>query len=260
MKEDRSYDASVDRSRLPVHVAVIMDGNGRWARSRGRRRAEGHAAGADSVRVVTRMCGRLGVKDLTLFAFSTENWNRPKSEVRFLMQLLRKFLASERETILENNVRVRAIGRLHQLPEDVQSELSGIVDLSAGNDGMTLRVALNYGGRQEIVDACRRMLVAVREGRFSPGELDEMSFRQFIYDPEMTDPDLLIRTGGEERVSNFLLWQLSYTELYFPSVCWPDFREAQLAEAFAAFAARERRFGGLPGKGKRRASKAPVSL
>jgi len=259
MKEDRSHDAQLDRSRIPPHVAMIMDGNGRWARARGWRRVDGHSAGADSVRAAARMCGRLGVKELTLFAFSNENWSRPKAEVDFLMRLIRKFLVSERRTIMENDVRLRAIGRTHRLPSDVQDELDKMIALSAGNKGMVLRVALNYGGRQEIVDATRRMIEAVREGHFSPGEIDFDTVRQFLYDPGMTDPDLLIRTGGEMRLSNFMLWELSYTELYFSSVCWPDFREAQLAEAFRAFAGRERRFGGLSSAAKGRSRRAPVA-
>ena len=258
MKEDRSFDAKVDQASIPAHVAIVMDGNGRWARARGWRRMDGHQAGADSVRAVARMCGRLGVTELTLFAFSSENWNRPKAEVDFLMHLLRRFLVSERETIMENDVRLKAIGQLRKLPEDVQDELGKMLALSAGNKGMVLRVALNYGGRQEVIDAARRLAEAVREQQFSLDELDVETFRQFLYDDEMSDPDLLIRTSGEMRLSNFLLWQISYTELYFTSVCWPDFREAQLAEAFTAYAARDRRFGGLPPKPKRRSTQAPV--
>jgi undecaprenyl diphosphate synthase len=221
---------------------------------------EGHSAGADSVRAVARMCGRLGVRELTLFAFSNENWRRPRSEVAFLMNLLRKFLISERQTIMENDVRLRAIGRTAQLPRDVQDELGRAVDMSAVNKGMVLRVALNYGGRQEIIDAARSAAEAVRDGRLTPAALDDRTLRAYLYDPQMTDPDLLIRTGGEMRLSNFLLWQVSYTELYFTPVCWPDFREAQLAEAFRAFASRDRRFGGVGTAPKPGRSRARVAV
>ena len=258
MKEDRSYDALIDRDKVPSHVAVIMDGNGRWARSRGWVRTRGHEVGVRSVRAVTRMCGRLGVREVTLFAFSSENWKRPKREVDFLMRLMEEFVVSERKTVMENDVRVSVIGRLGRLPIGVRRELRKTVEMSQGNKGLLLRLALNYGGRQEIVDAARRMAEQVRQGELDPEDLTPETFRRFFYDQEMSDPDLLIRTGGEMRLSNFLLWQLSYSELYVTPVCWPDFREAELAEAFKAYASRERRFGGLKSETPSRAS-SPVS-
>lgn len=256
MTEDYAEKYGLDPARIPAHVAMIMDGNGRWAASRGLPRTRGHEEGAESVRAVVEMCGRVGVKELTLYAFSTENWSRPKREVSFLMRLLQRFLVSERDKIMENGARVTAIGRLHELPKNVQKELTRTVSMSAENDRILLRFALNYGGRYEIVDAARRFAAAVAAGEIAPDELDPDTFRRFLYDPEMTDPDLLIRTGGEMRLSNFLLWQLSYTELYVTQSRWPEFREPELAEAFRAYAARERRFGQVLSRPKRKRSPA----
>ncbi len=260
MKEDCSHDSRVDRANLPGHVAIIMDGNGRWARARGWARTRGHEAGADSVRAVGRMCGRLGISQLTLFAFSSENWKRPKREVSFLMRLLRDFLISERPSIVSNNVRVRAIGRIAGLPQEVQDELARTIEMTAANTGLLLRLALNYGGRQEIVDAARAFAEKCLRGQAAPEDLDVDAFRRFLYDADMTDPDLLIRTGGEMRVSNFLLWEMAYTEIYVASTCWPDFREAEFAKALEAYAGRERRYGGLPRRSPRRQTGAHVRV
>jgi len=239
-------------SEIPRHVAVIMDGNGRWARRRACQRWRGHAEGAASVRAVVRECARLGVEQLTLYAFSTENWRRPRSEVRFLMNLLRKFLVSERDEMMANNIRVKAIGHLEVLPERIRAELDRTLDMSRANTGMIVRLALNYGGRQEIVDAARLLAVEAQEKGIDPESFTEDDLARSLYDREMTDPDLLIRTGGEQRLSNFLLWELSYAELWFTKTCWPDFRAAQLRQAFKSYARRERRYGGLsrPGRSK----------
>lgn len=232
---------------VPRHVAVIMDGNGRWARRRGLPRRHGHREGAESVRVVIRECARLGVQELTLFVLSTENWRRPRAEVRFLIGLMHRFLVTEREEMMRNNIKLKAIGRLEAFPKRVRAELEKSITISRDNTGMILRMALNYGGRQEITDAVRRLAEEARKKRITPEHITEETLARFLYDEEMTDPDLLIRTGGEVRVSNFLLWQLSYAELYFTRTCWPDFRAAQLRQAFRAYAGRERRFGALPG-------------
>lgn len=258
MKEDLSYDGQVERDKLPGHVAVIMDGNGRWAKARRWARSRGHQEGADSVRAVVRMCGRVGVRELTLYAFSTENWQRPRREVDFLMGLLKSFLEEEREAIMENDVQLRAIGRLDGLPDGPRQAVEQSAQMSRNNSGLVLRLALNYGGRQEIADAARRMAQAVAEGRLDPGRVGLETLRDYLYEPGMSDPDLLIRTGGEMRLSNFLLWQVSYAELYVTPVCWPDFRERQLAEAFAAYAARERRFGTLASKRRRKGVPAAI--
>ena len=252
MTEDYAQEYGLDPDRIPRHVAVIMDGNGRWASSRGWVRTRGHEEGAESVRAMARMCGHLGVKELTLYAFSTENWKRPRYEVSFLMNLLRRFLVSERDQIMENNVHISAIGRLAELPGAVREELDRTIEISAPNKGLHMRLALNYGGRYEIVDASRRIARAAANGELDPETLTPEDFQRFLYDPEMTDPDLMIRTAGEMRLSNFLLWELSYTELYMSPVYWPDFREEQLADAFRAYADRERRFGAVRrGKGRR---------
>jgi undecaprenyl diphosphate synthase len=233
---------------VPRHVAIIMDGNGRWARRLGLSRRRGHSEGAESVRVIVRECARLGVEQLTLYAFSTENWRRPRTEVRLLMALLKRFLISERRELIENNLRLRAIGRLAELPDEVRKELRKSIEICAPNTGMILRLALNYGGRQEILDAARKMALEARRDGRPPEDWTERDFTLALYDAEMTDPDLLIRTGGEKRLSNFLLWQTSYAELWFTKTCWPEFRAAHLRQALRAYAHRERRFGGLQGR------------
>jgi undecaprenyl diphosphate synthase len=235
----------LDPEKLPRNLAIIMDGNGRWARRRLLIRVKGHEEGIHSVREITRECAKLGLESLTLYAFSVENWKRPKREIDALMKLLRRFLVDERDEIMENDIRFTAIGRLDDLPDAVRTELEETRRLSAGNGGMILCLALSYGGRTEILDAAARIMKDVREGRLASSELDEEGFRRYLYAPEIPDPDLMIRTAGEMRVSNFLLWQLSYSELYVTPVCWPDFRVPQLHEALKAYAERERRFGAV---------------
>ncbi len=230
---------------FPEHIAVIMDGNGRWAQQRGLRRVFGHQEGVNSVRETTTECAAMGVKSLTLYAFSVENWKRPRAEVRFLMRMLRRFLVNERPTLMENGVRLRGLGRLDDLPGEALETLRETERLTADNDGMLLRLALSYGGRAELADATRRLAEDVRAGRLAPEAIDEETLRGYLYDPATPDPDLLIRTAGEMRVSNFLLWQISYSELYVTDVCWPEFRRPQLLEALRSYAGRERRFGGL---------------
>lgn len=230
---------------LPGHVAIIMDGNGRWAKKRGFFRINGHEAGVESVRKITRECAKKYLDQLTLYAFSAENWKRPKREVNFLMKMLKKFLVEERKEIEDNNIRLTAIGRLNELPQFVQDELAISIEQSKNNSGMVLCLALNYGGRAEIVDAVCEISKAVKDGLIKSDEIDEALVKSYLYTSEMTDPDLLIRTGGEMRVSNFLLWEISYTELYVTPVYWPEFREPDLEEAFKSYANRERRYGGL---------------
>ncbi|MHC4958324.1 MAG: isoprenyl transferase [Planctomycetota bacterium] len=232
--------------RTPRHVAIIMDGNGRWAEARGLARIRGHAAGVESVRTITRYCARKNIDQLTLYAFSEENWKRPKREVALLMRLLRRFLVRERREIMDNAIRLTAIGRLGRLPNDVRAQLDKTRELSRDNDGMVLNLALSYGGRQELLDAMQAIARKVQRGELEPDDITEELVTAHLYQPDMPPPDLLIRTAGEYRVSNFLLWQLSYTELFVTDECWPDFREENLDRAFAAYAARERKFGGLP--------------
>jgi undecaprenyl diphosphate synthase len=230
---------------LPRHVAVIMDGNGRWAEARRLPRTRGHAEGVESVRAVTRACARRKLQQLTLYAFSEENWKRPRLEVRLLMRLLRRFLVRERREIMDNDIRLTAIGRLQRLPDDVRRELEKTREISAGNRGMVLNLALSYGGRQEIVDAMQAIARRVRAGQLEPDAITEEVVTAHLYQPDMPAPDLLIRTAGEVRVSNFLLWQIHYTELHVTPTCWPDFRDEALDEALAEYARRERKFGGL---------------
>ncbi|HZL99686.1 MAG TPA: polyprenyl diphosphate synthase [Planctomycetota bacterium] len=232
------------RAKLPRHLAIIMDGNGRWAQTHGLARTGGHEAGARTIRAITTECARLGLERLTLYAFSHENWKRPRAEVAFLMRLLRKFLVGERPTLAKNNVRLTAIGRLDDLPAAVRKELDRSIELSAGNTGLNLCLALSYGGRAEIVDACRRLARLAAAGRLDPAAIDEARFARELYQPGH-DPDLLIRTAGEMRVSNFLLWQISYAELYVTSACWPEFDVPELHKAFQDFATRTRKYGGL---------------
>jgi undecaprenyl diphosphate synthase len=238
---DEALTRQVNFDRLPAHVAIIMDGNGRWAAQRHLPRVEGHRAGIDSVRDVVETSARLGIGVLTLYAFSMENWKRPRTEVNTLMTLLKRYLRLELSTLLTNNIRFRVIGRAHELPSDVRSELESGMRQTEGNSGMLFNIALNYGGRAEIVDAARRALAA----GVDPAELDESRFASFLYTAGQPDPDLLIRTSGEMRVSNFLLWQIAYSEIWVTETLWPDFRRRHLLEAVVAYQKRERRYGGI---------------
>ncbi len=233
---------------LPQHIAVIMDGNGRWAQSRNLPRIEGHRRGVASVRRTVEACAQLGIGQLTLYCLSSENWKRPQQELDFLMHLLEQYLIEERQTIMQNNLAVAVIGRRDGIPPQVQEEMDRTISLSAGNTGTRLCLAINYGGRVEIVDAVRRIAQRDRDGRMGIEQITEALFAQHLYTAGMPDPDLLIRTAGEMRVSNFLLWQISYAELWVTPRCWPDFRPEDLYQAIRDFASRQRRFGGLPGK------------
>jgi undecaprenyl diphosphate synthase len=231
---------------LPRHVAVIMDGNGRWAKARGMLRFHGHQRGAEALRRVTRHAARAGIQELTFFALSTENFRRrPRGEIDFLMKLLRQYLVEERKELAENNIRLKTIGRVEELPEEVRRELETTLTGSANHTGMVLRLALNYGARQEIVDGARRILELARSGHLDLASLDEDGFRRFLYEPQMPDPDLLIRTAGELRLSNFFLWQASYSELWVTEVLWPEFEPSHFEEALRAYRARLRKFGGV---------------
>ena len=230
-------------TELPQHIAIIMDGNGRWATDRGLPRILGHRAGAVAVRRMTQTCCELGVPALTLYAFSWENWSRPDAEIQELMTLLEEFLVRETPTLHKDRVRLRAIGRLSELPAGVLARLNQVMGETARYARMTLTLALSYGGRQEIVDAARRVAQLVQEGRCRPEDIDEALFAQHLYLPDLPDPDLLIRTSGEQRISNFLLWQTSYSELYVTPRCWPDFSRNDLLEAIHAYQQRDRRFG-----------------
>ena len=230
---------------LPAHVAIIMDGNGRWAKQRHLPRVEGHRNGVESVRTIVRTAGEAGIKYLTLYAFSVENWNRPKDEVDTLMRYLARFLKTEIGELNRSNVRLEVIGQIYRLPEFVQEQLQKTRAALAKNNGLTLILALSYGGRTEIVDATRSIAKEVKEGRIEPAEINEKVFASHLYTCHWPDPDLLIRTSGEMRVSNFLLWQISYAELVVTQTLWPDFRKAQFFEALEEYARRHRRFGGL---------------
>jgi undecaprenyl diphosphate synthase len=231
----------VNFDRLPQHVAVIMDGNGRWAAQRHLPRVEGHRAGIDSVRDIVETSARLGIKVLTLYAFSVENWKRPATEVSTLMMLLKRYLRLELNTLLRNDIRFRVIGREEELAPDVRRELKMAAEKTAANTGMLFNIALNYGGRAEIVEAVRR---AIASG-VAAADLDEQRFTEFLYTAGQPDPDLLIRTSGEMRVSNFLLWQIAYAEIWVTDTLWPDFRKKDLLEAILAYQKRDRRYGGI---------------
>lgn len=230
---------------VPRHVAVIMDGNGRWAKERGLPRTEGHRRGADAVQRTVEGCVDLGVEFLTMYAFSSENWKRPKPEIEALMKLLDRFLRTKLDVMLKQNVRFQAIGRLTDLPMSCQEALHRAIDRTATNTGLTLILALSYGGREEIVDGVKSVLRHVQDGHLDPAMITPEVFSKHLYTRYWPDPDLLIRTSGELRLSNFLLWQLSYAEFWVTSKMWPDFGKPDLEEAFAAFAGRERRFGGI---------------
>jgi undecaprenyl diphosphate synthase len=233
----------LDRSRLPRHVAIVMDGNGRWACQRGLARSEGHRRGKDSVRAVVETARELGIPYLTLFLFSSENWQRPPAEVRFLMQLFHRYLVTETKRLMKRDVRVIVLGDTSQLPLMVRRALDKTMEATAGNRSLTTALALSYGGRQDIVSATRRIAQAVAEGRLGAHQINDQVVANELATAGMPDPDLLIRTSGELRISNFLLFQLAYTELYFTDTLWPDFREHDFLKALRAYQTRERRFG-----------------
>ena len=233
------------KATLPAHVAVIMDGNGRWAKQRGLPRVEGHRNGVESVRAIVRACGEVGIKYLTLYAFSVENWNRPKDEVDTLMKYLARFLKNEIGELNRSNVRLEVIGQIYRLPEFVQEQLKKTQAALAKNNGLTLILALSYGGRQEIVEGVRAIASKAKAGKLEPAEINEQIISQHLYTHQYPDPDLLIRTSGELRVSNFLLWQISYAEFVVTPTLWPDFRKAELFAALEEYTRRHRRFGGL---------------
>jgi undecaprenyl diphosphate synthase len=241
----RLAEAGLKPERLPDHVAIIMDGNGRWAQQRGLPRIEGHARGAHSVRATVEECCRLGIGQLTLYCLSSENWKRPRTELDFLMTLLEQYLIEERREILDQNIRFSTIGRRSDLPDQVLREIDENIRLSQDNTGMALCLAINYGGRTELIDAVRGVAQQVGEGTLTLDAIDEAVISNALYTAGMPDPDLLIRTAGEMRVSNFLLWQISYAELWVTERCWPDFDAATLHQALRDYAARERRFGGI---------------
>ena len=238
----------VDVSRLPQHVAIIMDGNGRWAQARGRARTAGHERGADAVRATMRAARRLGIPALTLYAFSEQNWDRPEDEVNALVDLLCECLVSERDELLDNKIRLSAIGRLHKLPQRAQAKLSALTSETNQLGGMTLTLALSYGGREEIIDAARELATRAAEGALDPAEIDDASFDTLLPSMENGPVDMLIRTGGEQRISNFLLWGSAYAEFYFTDELWPDFDANSLYCAIEAYQSRERRFGLVPGR------------
>jgi undecaprenyl diphosphate synthase len=238
---DEALARRVNFEQLPAHIAIIMDGNGRWAAQRHLPRVEGHRAGIESVRAVVETSARLGIKVLTLYAFSIENWKRPRTEINTLMTLLKRYLRLELKSLLQNNIRFLVIGRPDELPADVRDELRVAVERTAPNTGMVFNIALNYGGRAEIVDAARR---AIQAG-VRPGDLDERGFGEFLYTAGQPDPDLVIRTSGEVRISNFLLWQIAYSEIWFTETLWPDFRSRHLLEAIVDYQKRDRRYGGI---------------
>jgi undecaprenyl diphosphate synthase len=236
--------AELDLNNLPKHVAVIMDGNGRWAKQRGIDRVRGHRQGAEAVREIVRTSREIGIEWLTLYAFSEENWKRSKTEISALMHLLKRFLKSELQEMMENGIRLRTIGRTDKLPQNTRYLLDATIDQTAPNRDMTLTLALSYGGRQEIVDAVTKIAKEVHGGRINPDEISSQSFQNYLYAEDMPDPDLLIRTSGEYRISNFLLWQIAYSELYITRTYWPDFRKEEYLSAIQDFQKRERRFGG----------------
>jgi undecaprenyl diphosphate synthase len=235
----------VDLKRLPRHIAVIMDGNGRWARARHLPRVEGHRAGIASVREIVETAARLELGVITLYAFSVENWKRPRYEVATLMMLLKEYLRKELQTLMENNIRFLPIGRVDGLDPSVQRELRYAQEKTAENTGLLFQIALNYGGRAEIVDTCNRIMATLREKEMMDAVIDEAFFADHLYTANVDDPDLLIRTSGELRVSNFLLWQIAYAEIHVTKVLWPDFRRKHLFEAILDFQSRDRRFGGV---------------
>jgi undecaprenyl diphosphate synthase len=240
-------ELEVPPERRPRHIAVIMDGNGRWAQRQSLPRIEGHRRGVASVRRTVEECARLHIEQLTLYCLSSENWKRPRHEVDFLMHLLEQYMIEERSTIMEQEIMVRIIGRRDGIPEQVLREMDKTIEMSSTNTGTRLCLAINYGGRSEMVDAVRRIATEVQTGALSPNDINEQTLSDHLYTAGMPDPDLMIRTAGEMRISNFLLWQISYAELWVTQLCWPEFQITDLHHAIRDFAARDRRFGGLSG-------------
>ena len=238
-----SLKESIDTKRLPRHIAIIMDGNGRWAQEKGQDQLFGHLHGVESVRNIVEGAAELGIEYLTLYAFSTENWNRPEIEVRTLMKLLINSLKNEIKTLQENNIRLNSIGNLEMLPASAQKELKAVIEKTKNNTRMTLTLALSYGSREEIVHVIKELSLKVKNNIISSSDIDELIINQHLYTRNLPDVDLLIRTSGEHRISNFLLWQIAYAELYFTDVLWPDFTEADLHLALSDYQKRERRFG-----------------
>src|SRR4051794_18728916 len=237
----------VPLDRRPRHIAIIMDGNGRWAERQNLPRIAGHERGVTSVRHTTEECARLKIEQLTLYCLSSENWKRPQTEINFLMHLLEQYMIEERSTIMGNNIRVRMLGRRDDIPEQVLRELDKTVEMSTSNTGLWLNLAINYGGRAEIADAVRAIANQVASGELAPGDIDESTIAAHLYTASAPDPDLLIRTAGEMRISNFLLWQISYAELYVTETLWPDFTRSDLLQAVLDYQKRDRRYGGLSG-------------
>ncbi|MFY0483771.1 isoprenyl transferase [Flavobacterium sp. PLA-1-15] len=234
---------NINKDNLPKHLAIIMDGNGRWAKKQGFLRAFGHENGTKSVRTTVECCARLGIENLTLYAFSTENWNRPKLEVDTLMKLLISSLKNELKTLVDNNIKLNTIGNFETLPKSVQKELLEVINKTKDNTRMTLTLALSYGSREELLSAIKNISSKVKNNIISIDAIDESIINQHLYTQNLPDVDLLIRTSGEHRISNFLLWQIAYAELYFTDVLWPDFTEQHLYEAILSYQKRERRFG-----------------
>ena len=245
-KQDKvKTEIQIDPERLPRHIAIIMDGNGRWAQRRGLPRSMGHRSGVEALRGIVKACGKLKVEVLTVYAFSTENWRRPKDEVDVLMSLLAEYLRKELPELLQNNVQIRTIGKISELPAETQREIAQAIARTEENSGLVLNIALNYGSRSEILDAVRRISQDVAGGRILMEEINEEMFSETLYTHGLRDPDLLIRTSGEMRISNFLLWQLAYTEIVVVPELWPDFTEDHLLAAIKVYQGRERRFGGI---------------
>ncbi len=242
-QEQISYKEKIDKDKLPQHLAIIMDGNGRWAKAQGKHRIFGHKNGVKAVREVTEGCAEIGVKYLTLYAFSTENWNRPKMEVSALMELLFLTIGREIKTLQKNNIRLNAIGHIHQLPDSSRKALQEVMEATKNNTRMTLTLALSYGSREEISEAAKQMAEAYKQGKITLEDISQQHIGNYLYTKDMPDPELMIRTSGEHRISNFLLWQMAYTELYFTDKFWPEFEKNDLYKAIYDFQQRERRFG-----------------
>ncbi|MCK5312005.1 MAG: isoprenyl transferase [Desulfobacteraceae bacterium] len=243
MKSDLFTKFDIDSTKLPYHVAIIMDGNGRWAKKKLMNRVRGHEKGAETVRTAITTCRELGIKILTLYAFSTENWSRPQKEINALMKLLKKFIQSEKDELQNKNIKFNVIGQKERLPEDVQKELDLAIERTQDNNKMILNLALSYGAREEITQAVRKIAFKAQQGKLSPEEIDGETISKHLYTADMPDPDLLIRTSGEMRVSNFLLWQIAYSELFITKTLWPDFTRDEFINILRDYQERDRRFG-----------------